>query len=343
MSTDNVLYQYDPQWRGRGFVGAPGHRGLDIGMDTHEPCYALEAGTVVAVVSDDELGGYVVVQTGGTFHGYCHMIPQVSVGDWVAQGQMIALTAGWDDDHGSAWDGPHLHKTEGTDPRPWIGVRDPVPTIDRVLDAIRNPRVREGSLLSMAQAHQLAAWLDRTYDTQQYWNDVQVRGRWGGWYPDDYRIDGEPGAQTFYAEQQLWIATFATPAPQPAPVEPEVPAEPTPEPVEPEPVPEPTPDPVTPAPDVPEEEPMPDVSPDKSVLDPVHSKSAMEALRNMLSPTVRVYIYVIFGVIGVALGTWQTWLVSTDQLAPWFFAGIVAVYAYLGTFIAILAAPNTKG
>ena len=115
----------------------------------------------------------------------------------------------------------------------------------------------------------------------------------------------------------------------PEPIEPEAPTEPE-QPIEEDPV-----TPVTPYPSRHESLPT-------TTSTTRQGTAQWEALRNLLSPTVRVYIYVIFGVIGIALGTWQTWLVSTDQLAPWFFGGVVAVYAYLGTFIAILAAPNTN-
>ena len=86
----------------------------------------------------------------------------------------------------------------------------------------------------------------------------------------------------------------------------------------------------------------PDVDPSKPTLDPTHGKGAMAALRNLLNPTARMAIYITFGLVGIAIGTWQVWLVSTSQLAPWYFNGVVAVYAFWGTFIAILAAPNTN-
>lgn len=137
--------------------------------------------------------------------------------------------------------------------------------------------------------------------------------------------------------------------PTPKPVEPEIPVEPTPEPEpveplpDPDPTPEPTPDPgpdPTPVP-TPEEPTMPDVDPSKPSVDLTHAKGAMAVLRNLLNPTARMAIYITFGLVGIAIGTWQVWLVSTAQLAPWYFNGVVAVYAFWGTFIAILAAPNT--
>lgn len=54
----------------------------------------------------------------------------------------------------------------------------------------------------------------------------------------------------------------------------------------------------------------------------------------------RIAVYLVYGVIGFALGTWATWLTATGQLAPTVLVGLVAVYGYAGPFVVGLAGAN---
>jgi hypothetical protein len=141
----NVLAFYaEKRWGNRHGIkgplyGAAGHRGHDIKTAAREAVPALRGGKVAYVGKSSVLGPVVVIEVGpSNYDGYAHLYGvKVSVGDHVAQGAIIALTAGVGDYHGSAWLGPHLHITNG----PLSGsvyagaTRDPAPGIRDVLAA----------------------------------------------------------------------------------------------------------------------------------------------------------------------------------------------------------------
>lgn len=89
------------------------HHGVDFAHGAGTPVPALRSGTVALRDTHPDLGNYVVVQSGpNDYNGYCHLrgVP-LELGQSVTQGQTIGYLAGYDDFHGSAWDGPHLHFT----------------------------------------------------------------------------------------------------------------------------------------------------------------------------------------------------------------------------------------
>ncbi|MFY0580223.1 M23 family metallopeptidase [Cystobacter fuscus] len=114
------------------YYGPLGHRGLDIAASAGQAIPALRSGTVRRIQYSSIVGHTIAVESApGDFSGYDHIIrTQVSVGDFVQQGDIIAYAAGPGDDHGSAWTGPHLHMTRGSTDRCAFGenVSDPAPS-----------------------------------------------------------------------------------------------------------------------------------------------------------------------------------------------------------------------
>jgi len=82
------------------------HAGMDFGVPTGTPVKAAKAGTVIYAGSETGYGNYTCIDHGGGFSTcYAHQsVIQVSVGQHVAQGQVIGLS-------GSTGysTGPHLH------------------------------------------------------------------------------------------------------------------------------------------------------------------------------------------------------------------------------------------
>ena len=113
-------------------------------------------------------------------------------------------------------------------------------------DQHRTATLRPGSLVTLDQAQQIAAWLARSYGSREYVYDLQQQAIWAGILPEGER-DGKYGPKTAAAEKAIWETKVA---PQPAP-------EPEPAPEPPTPIPEPPAEP-DPTPEPPEETPMPD-------------------------------------------------------------------------------------
>ena len=119
------------------YYGPAGHRGLDIAASAGTGIPALRSGYVRRVQYSSVVGHTIAIESApGDFSGYDHVIrTRVAVGDYVQQGDIIAYVAGYGDDHGSAWSGPHLHMTRGTTDRCVFGeyVSDPAPLIRNIL------------------------------------------------------------------------------------------------------------------------------------------------------------------------------------------------------------------
>jgi GH25 family lysozyme M1 (1,4-beta-N-acetylmuramidase) len=141
----SVLSFYaESTWRNRFGVKGPdygpaGHRGHDIGAAAGVGIPALRAGTVRLTQYSSVVGNTIAIESApGNFSGYDHVVrTRVKVGDYVQQGQIIAYVAGYNDSHGSAWSGPHLHMTRGINARCVFGesVSDPAPLIRDVLNS----------------------------------------------------------------------------------------------------------------------------------------------------------------------------------------------------------------
>lgn len=88
------------------------HSGRDInGWRSATDIPVLAGGRVTVAGSAKDIGGFYEVQVGpNRFDTYCHVVLNVSRGDVLAGGGGgVATIAGWNDDHGTSWDGPHLH------------------------------------------------------------------------------------------------------------------------------------------------------------------------------------------------------------------------------------------
>lgn len=115
------------------------HHGQDVPVAEHGAVYALRAGTVVVAARKPSpvLGYYYVIQVApGDYDGYCHQLRIPAIGTNVTAGQLTSIAAGYNDAHGSAWSGPHLHYTNGPATFSVLGtddVRDPRPVIRSVL------------------------------------------------------------------------------------------------------------------------------------------------------------------------------------------------------------------
>lgn len=98
------------------------HRGHDVKAAGGETVPALRPGRVVLVSEASTsaiLGYHIVVDSGSGFDYYCHLRvgTRPNVGAWVNAGDRVGLVAGWNDFHGSAWTGPHLHYGSGPNVR----------------------------------------------------------------------------------------------------------------------------------------------------------------------------------------------------------------------------------
>lgn len=126
------------------------HKGLDIRAAARQRIPLLRSGTVRAVGSSAGVGGYFFVQVGqGDFDVYEHQTQiTVSVGQTVTQGSYVSAAAGSSDNHGTAWEGPHLHlghsSTTGDPYQLSIAYfSDPAPVVASVLDGTATPPQQE--------------------------------------------------------------------------------------------------------------------------------------------------------------------------------------------------------
>lgn len=114
-----------------------GHKGQDLVHAAGSAIPALLGGVVDYVAYSSVLGHVIEIKVApGVFLGYCHTVQgRVSVGYELSQGEILAYVAGYNDDHGSAWNGPHTHFTQGWVRTSVLGfdVVDPLPLIAQVL------------------------------------------------------------------------------------------------------------------------------------------------------------------------------------------------------------------
>lgn len=94
------------------------HRGLDKGVGGGVTIGWLVSGTVTQITRNDAIGTWVeTTAPGGKFVGYGHTRAPAGlrVGHAVTAGTSGPIVQGWNDDHGTEWDGPHVHV--------WLGSR----------------------------------------------------------------------------------------------------------------------------------------------------------------------------------------------------------------------------
>jgi murein DD-endopeptidase MepM/ murein hydrolase activator NlpD len=110
----NGKYSYGPKFGIKDSWHPNGHRGTDYnGFKEGTPLLAVADGTIVLNKFSAVLGNVVVLQVGGKFFGYCHMVKPsgLKVGTIVSAGDVIGKAG----TTGSASSGTHLHLTLGTD------------------------------------------------------------------------------------------------------------------------------------------------------------------------------------------------------------------------------------
>ena len=128
---------YDPQ---------SGHGGADYPSSAGDPVLAYADGVIGFVGSREWGGGLVGMKmSSGEYAGWAHLDPINVVEDQkVSKGDIIGYTAGWGDNHGSSWTGPHIHTTRSasssaaaaTGIRPLI---DPAPGIAAAIKNSASP------------------------------------------------------------------------------------------------------------------------------------------------------------------------------------------------------------
>ena len=189
------------------------HHGVDFAHGAGTPVPALRAGTVIYARSHSILGNYVVVQSGpNDYNGYCHLrdIP-LAEGQSVAQGQTVGYLAGYDDFHGSAWGGPHLHFTWKALENAHLGnedSKDPWPLVQSVLGG-GSPgtpggfefTAEQGKILQqVAQKNGYTGPIDGVPGVNT-WKAVQGLLNRYGFYSGP--VDGVPGINTWQGVQKL--------------------------------------------------------------------------------------------------------------------------------------------
>lgn len=98
------------------------HKGLDIRGISRQAVPALRSGTIIADQPSSSVGRYITVRVrvGSRYEydTYCHVVSLGRTGT-ITQGQTLTVLAGWDDKHGTAWTGPHLHLARSTTITGW--------------------------------------------------------------------------------------------------------------------------------------------------------------------------------------------------------------------------------
>lgn len=144
MTPANVIAFYSQahwgsRWGVRDAYHPTPHKGLDLGLfHGNVDVPALHAGHVVAVGPSSSVGHYVtVVRPDGLFDTYCHIVPGVSVGANVAQGQRLGRQAQTQSEGGTAWAGQHTHLCLSRTANGWATFTsnnlDPTPGVIAVL------------------------------------------------------------------------------------------------------------------------------------------------------------------------------------------------------------------
>jgi hypothetical protein len=95
------------------------HRGADYRRSAGQTVVAYEKCTVInSDLHSSYLGYSLVAQRArdGKYIGWAHLLKGTRPGNGTVleAGDKVGLVAGFNDDHGSSWSGPHIHTTEGT-------------------------------------------------------------------------------------------------------------------------------------------------------------------------------------------------------------------------------------
>ena len=72
-------------------------------------------------------------------------------------------------------------------------------------------------------------------------------------------------------------------------------------------------------------------------------EDSLSRLNAILPARVRDWLYIVYGLAGVAATGFTGYLTSVQALAPEWFVGGLAAYAAVGPFVAIIAKANLSG
>lgn len=144
MTPQNVLDFYSRAHWGSGYGvidkwHTSPHKGLDVALfhgTVEVP--ALHAGTVVAVAASTSVGHYVTIERpDGLYDTYCHIVPGVSDGQAVSEGENLGRQAVTQAEGGKQWAGQHTHLCLSNTPTGWStwghANLDPTPGVEAVL------------------------------------------------------------------------------------------------------------------------------------------------------------------------------------------------------------------
>lgn len=196
------------------------HRGADYRRAAGAVIVAYETCTVIDSDAYSRYLGYSLVAQrarDGKYIGWSHILKGTRPGNGTVlqPGDQVGLVAGFGDDHGSSWSGPHIHTTEGTSPgHIYSGVNsDPAPDIAAARAGMAggggtNPAINYhwykltpdamGALQEMLNALKIYGGVDG--GTGPVDKDLGKRGvmglqevgkRWG-YLAGDYEVDGVP-------------------------------------------------------------------------------------------------------------------------------------------------------
>ena len=196
------------------------HRGADYRRKAGQTIVAYETCTVVDSDLYSKILGYSLVakrHRDGKYIGWAHIRKgtRPSNGTVLNPGSSAGLVAGFGDDHGSAWSGPHIHTTEGTTANHIYSGQnsDPVPDIS----AARNGVAATGTVINLINYHWYKLTPEAMGALQNMMNALKIYGgvdggtgpadndfgeqsvkgmqelgkRWG-FLPGDYNVDGIP-------------------------------------------------------------------------------------------------------------------------------------------------------
>lgn len=191
------------------------HRGSDYRRAAGQVIVAYEECTVV--VSDKYssiLGFYLVAKRkrDGKYIGWAHILKgtRPNNGDVLKAGDKVGLVAGFNDDHGSAWTGPHIHTTEGDTVEAITNgvVSNPAPDIAAAVKGIDPAGLGISALVNyhwyklsadamgamQAMMTELGVYngaVDKDFGSKSVMG-MQALGKMWNYLPGDYVVDGVP-------------------------------------------------------------------------------------------------------------------------------------------------------
>lgn len=198
------------------FYDELGHRGADYAASAGEPIYAYSNFVVEFVGSTGGLGGVIGLRTPTGWAGWAHIIPALGEGASGGPDTIIGYAAGPNDDHGSAWDGAHIHTTfspvsasnAATGIRP---LQDPAPIINEYRGAtgtsVNGSTGANDASLRNVQGDGITYWEPTGDLAIEIGQRLIAAGALPQSYQDEGHNDGDPGKVWRAGVQQALINT----------------------------------------------------------------------------------------------------------------------------------------